>query len=145
MLIGRVALLKSLVLKTPAMLRNKSHLRFTSWLAILAMALNALWPLLANAKPAGFSPLAEICTAQGVKSIAAESGTSSNDSGAKHLQPHCPLCSFGTDKVSAPPSAPLRIDAAAVFGNVSFIAVQPAESRSDIRTPAHPRAPPAHS
>ena len=127
------------------MLRKKSHIRFTSWLAILAMALNALWPLLANAKPTGFSPLTEICTAQGVKSIAGEPGRSSDDSGAKHLQPHCPLCSFGTDKVSAPPSAPLHIDSAAASIGVSFSALQSAEPRSDIRTPAHPRAPPAHS
>jgi hypothetical protein len=127
------------------MLHNKSSLRFTSWLAILAMALNALWPLLANAKPAGFSPLTEICTAQGVKSIAGEAGSTSDDSGTKHLQPHCPLCSFGTDKVSAPPSAPLRIDSASASGAVSFVAFQSAEPRSDIRTPAHPRAPPARS
>lgn len=109
------------------------------------MALNALWPLLANAKPAGAPALMEVCTVDGMKLVAGEPASSNDDAGAKHLQPHCPLCSFGTDKVSAPPSAPLRIDAAAVFGNVSFIAVQPAESRSDFRTPAHPRAPPAHS
>jgi hypothetical protein len=127
------------------MLRKKSHLRFTSWLAILAMALNALWPLLANAKPAGFSPLTEICTAQGVKSIAGEPGSSSDDSGAKHLQPHCPLCSFGTDKVSAPPSVPLHVESAAASTGVSFVVFQSAESRSDIRSPAHPRAPPAFS
>jgi hypothetical protein len=45
--------------------------RIAGWLAILAMSLNALWPLLANAKPASaFDPATEICTVGGIKSFA---------------------------------------------------------------------------
>ena len=119
--------------------------RFTAWLAILAMALNALWPLIANAKPAGASSLMEVCTARGLKALAGEPVSSPDDAGAKHLQPHCPLCSFGTDKVSAPPAAPLYLAPAAASGCGPSVASQSAESRSDIRFPAHPRAPPASS
>ncbi len=119
--------------------------RFASWLAIAAMALNALWPLLANAKPSGAQSLMEICTSQGVKSVAGDSDSAPGNSAAKHLQPHCALCSFGTDKVSAPPPAPLFLASAAVSGEVVHFTSSSAEPRSDIPTPAHPRAPPALS
>jgi hypothetical protein len=119
--------------------------RFTAWLAILAMALNALWPLIANAKPAGVSSLFEVCTSQGIKSVAGDSSQAPEESGSKHLQPHCPLCSFGTDKVSAPPSAPLYFEPAAITGCGPSAEVRSALPRSDLRSPAHPRAPPAHS
>jgi hypothetical protein len=119
--------------------------RFTVWLAILAMALNALWPLIANAKPAGVESLFEVCTTQGLKSVAGDPAGAPDDSGAKHLQPHCPLCSFGTDKMSAPPSSPLVIEPAAVAGRVALSAMVTESPSSDFRTPAHPRAPPFSS
>ena len=127
------------------MLTRTASSRLTAWLAILAMALNALWPLIANAKPAGVAALFEICTTQGVKSIAGDPAQAPEDSGAKHLQPHCPLCSFGADKLSAPPSSPLYLEAATVTGCGPSTEARSAEPRSDIRSPAHPRAPPAIS
>lgn len=38
--------------------------RIASWLAALAMALNALWPLIAQAKPRSVT-LVPVCTVQG--------------------------------------------------------------------------------
>lgn len=118
------------------------------WIAIAAMALNALWPLLANARPGGAPSPFEVCTAQGLRTIAADAGSvpdSSGQSGNKHLQPHCPLCSFGSDKVSAAPSAPLVVPSAMESGCVTQAVLQSAEPRSDLHSPAHPRAPPALS
>ena len=122
--------------------------RFTAWIAIAAMALNALWPLLANAQPGGTASPFEVCTAQGLKTIAADAGSvpdSSGQSGSEHLQPHCPLCSTGSDKYSAAPSTPLVVISAVESGCITPAAVQSAESRSDFRSPAQPRAPPAVS
>lgn len=109
-------------------------------MAILVMALNALWPLIANARPDGAPGLMEICTAQGIKTL--PDGTPAGDPAANQLQPHCPLCSFGTDKLAAvPPSVPdlLPVQAshaapAAILHGAAIAAPQ--------HSPAHPRAPP---
>ena len=118
--------------------------RFTVWLAILAMALNALWPLIANARPAGVESLFEVCTTQGLKAVAGDA-SSQGDEGAKHLQPHCPLCSLGSDKVSAPPSSPFQIEPASASGCAPGFVSGPEPVSSHFRTPAHPRAPPFSS
>ena len=39
--------------------------KFTTWLAILAVALNALWPLIAQARPKNVL-LVPVCTVEGV-------------------------------------------------------------------------------
>ena len=109
------------------------------------MALNALWPLIANARPAGVSSLTEICTSVGMKVVPGDPTAPVNDSGTKHLQPHCPLCSYGTDKLSAPPSAPWHVATTEATNCGPVVSIQPAEPRSDIRSPAHPRAPPVNS
>ena len=115
--------------------------RFTVWLAILAMALNALWPLIANAKPSGVESLFEICTTQGLKAVSGDA-PSQGEEGTKHLQPHCPLCSFGTDKVAAPPSMPIHVEPPAEAGYVSTAVSGPEPVSGHFRSPAHPRAPP---
>ena len=119
--------------------------RTTAWLAILAMALNALWPLIANAKPAGVESLFEVCTTQGFKSVAGDPAGAPDDSGEKHLQPHCPLCSYGTDKVFVPPSSPLVVEPAAAAGCATASVTASEPPSSDVHTPAHPRAPPFSS
>ncbi len=119
--------------------------RFASWLAIAAMALNALWPLLANAQPAGQASMFEVCTAEGIKFVSGDAGKAPAESGARHLQPHCALCSFGADKVPALAQAafavPVIVDAS--FGIAQLAALSP--GRLDPRSPAQPRAPPVLS
>jgi hypothetical protein len=127
------------------MLFKPSSLRFSAWLAILVMALNALWPLVAHAKPVGFSPMSEICSTDGLKMVSAPADQAPDDSAAKHLQPHCSLCSFGTDKVSAPPSASLKVPADTLLGYRSIVPESSAEVRSHVRHDARPRAPPSIS
>lgn len=79
--------------------------RFASWLAIAAMAFNALWPLLAQARPAAPPALLEICTAAGVRLAEGAVGHEPVDGAERHLKPHCALCSVGADK--APAVAPV--------------------------------------
>ena len=118
--------------------------RFTVWLAILAMALNALWPLIANAKPSGVESLFEICTTQGLKAVAGDA-SSQGDEGAKHLQPHCPLCSHGLDKAIALPSSLPSMAKLAVVGSAIAIAPESRSFDAPRFNPARPRAPPLHA
>ena len=132
------------------MSQKSNTFRFASWLALLVMTLNALWPLLANARPAGAPSLTEICTSAGMKVIAADSATQPGDagagpaseSGAAHGLPHCPLCSLGTDRLLAPPGTPWQFASSetAHLGQIDFIPL--ALARNDILAAAQPRAPP---
>ena len=114
--------------------------RAASWLATASMALNAAWPLLANAKPNVPALAAEICSATGLShaSGGAPAGAPEKDLHASH----CTLCPFGAERCAAIPLAarpPLP----------SAPAPEPALARSDapraqvaLRLSAPPRAPP---
>jgi hypothetical protein len=67
--------------------------RAAAGLALAAMALNAAWPLLANAKPAA---LLDICTAGGH----ASSGAPALPDKGYHAS-HCNLCPFGAERGAA--------------------------------------------
>src|SRR5487761_2753933 len=84
------------------MLLKQSTRRFGSWLAILAMALNALWPLLAQAKPGDSGLLIEICTSTGMTWMAA--GGAEQHPAQKNLLPHCAFCSLGAGRAPLPSS-----------------------------------------
>jgi hypothetical protein len=63
--------------------------KLTSWLAILAMALQALWPLIAQAKPATLVP---VCTVGGTTHyVEIPGGTTPVDS----QHEHCAFCFAG--------------------------------------------------
>jgi hypothetical protein len=81
---------------------KQSTRRFGSWLAMLAMALNALWPLLAHARPGDSGLLIEICTSTGMKWIAADG--SEQYPAQKDLLPHCAFCSLGAGRAPLPSS-----------------------------------------
>ena len=70
--------------------------RIAAWLALAAMALNAAWPLLANAKPA--DPGAEICSATGLNHAAG--GAPAAPAKGVHSS-HCNLCPFGAERGAA--------------------------------------------
>ena len=128
-----------------AMFRSTRTRRFSSWLALAVFALNAFWPLLANARPADVSWQMELCSSQGMKTIPGGPTSSPADGGAMLLTPHCPLCFFGADRVFAPASAPLHLVSAAAPASRPQHAIRSAESRGDVFSPAHPRAPPVLS
>lgn len=126
------------------MLMSKSNRNFARWLAMLAMALNALWPLVANAKPGYADLIQDICGVGPAKSLKTVAATAQL-LGAKHLLAHCALCSAGSDNPAA--LAPARPDAA--------LAITPAETAAPdpVLLPhaalrysaARPRGPPAVS
>lgn len=104
--------------------------RLAGWLAILAMALQALWPLIAQARPA---TLVSVCSAGGVThQIELPDGDSPRAG-------HCPLCVIGAPPALASAPAPaLRLPpAAAAPRDRAFAVVLEAHP-----TPGQPRAPP---
>lgn len=60
------------------------------------MALNAAWPLLANAQPV--DPAAEICSAAGASHT---SGSGPATPGKGYHASHCNLCPFGAERGAA--------------------------------------------
>jgi len=88
--------------------------RIAAWLALAGIALNASWPLLANARPNTPALPSEVCSATGQK----HSGESPFGKGARPS--HCALCPFNAERGPAisgavpgllcpiPASAPVR-------------------------------------
>ena len=116
-----------------------------AWLALFAMAMQALWPLAAQAMQSGTQPQSVICTADGAMR-AAPPGESPSPGGPFPLK-HCPLCSSSSDRVgdviAALPAVLLvpAIDDASVVP--TDLALPP--SRSAALALAQPRAPPPAS
>jgi hypothetical protein len=113
------------------------------YLAVLAIALQALWPLLAQAKPKNVL-LVPVCTVQGVTHYIElpSSGTPVEEHAASQHD-HCSFCSPGGDRAALasflPPVVSARIDETAP----RHVAVS--EVRSETPYSARPRAPPAVS
>lgn len=123
---------------------NRTSRRIAGWLAILAMSLNALWPLVANAKPAGaFDPSTEICTVGGVKSFAGGSGIPQPADNTH--QPNCSFCTFGADKFALPSVATSSVLAVVEPAGFALQIPQVRPTRPPSYAPAHPRAPPVLS
>ena len=103
------------------------------------MALNAGWPLLANARPD--DPSAEICSANGGNHAGGAPATPGNG----YHPSHCNLCPFGAERGAA-------IAVAAPLPPVPVAAPTQVFTRGDTASPqlalyptAPPRAPPAIS
>jgi hypothetical protein len=117
-----------------------SRRRVGAWIATFAIAFNALWPLVPEAKPAGAGLPLEICTANGV-ALAAGHGETPGAPLPAHGLTHCAICG------AAPPDAGLP------SGTVHFVPagadVALAAWRTDAPLPAasptlqtRPRPPP---
>jgi hypothetical protein len=120
--------------------------KFTAWIAVVAIALNALSPLAAGAAPKHEITM-EICSVSGSQQVSdpSDSGSPSdgpNDSGQHHG--HCALCSPSGHTVALH-SAPLWIQAfvEVVSNAVPAQALLPAEHSPYIS--ARPRSPPLYS
>lgn len=111
---------------------------------MLAMVLNALWPLLAQAGPAQIDEsLIEVCAVTGMKWIAVHGNEQLPEH--KNLTPNCAFCALNADRVplpSSPASAPIEV-------SIGLAVVAPGESASFVSqssfSPALPRAPPVLS
>jgi hypothetical protein len=79
--------------------------RFFSCLAILAIAFNALWPLLANAAPVTLDTT--ICTTD--KAAQSEQSAPGKRTPASSSLPHCPFCLGVSDATPGLASAPFTL------------------------------------
>jgi hypothetical protein len=116
--------------------------RLAVWIAVLAMALNALWPLIAQAKPRSVT-LVPVCTVQGVTHYLELPGGKSpleQKSSAQHE--HCSYCSFGGERVAL---SPFQSIVAVEIQQTQPVRVEDQRSRSEQTSFARPRAPPAIS
>jgi hypothetical protein len=83
--------------------------RIGTWLAVLAIALQAAWPLLVNAKPRAVA-LVPLCSVDGVTHyLELPTGKTPLEESVAHGD-HCPLCFFG-DRVGLPADLPVIIAA----------------------------------
>src|SRR3954471_10058838 len=113
------------------------------YLAILAVSLQALWPLLAQAKPKN-AVLVPVCTVQGVTHYIElpSSGTPAEERAASQHD-HCSFCSFGGERAAPSPFLQPAISTGLEEARPPQVAA--CELRSEESFSARPRAPPAVS
>ena len=119
--------------------------RIAALLAMFAMALSALWPLISQAKPRVPGAQVPVCTIEGIThyiELPATDTPVEKRSAAHH--DHCKMCVFGAERLAALPAAtaPLEPGTGREAVQPSF---QAAKSLSSFHPPAQPRAPPAAS
>lgn len=106
------------------------------------MALQALWPLIAQAKPRSVT-LLPVCTVGGVTHyFELENGDTPLDRRSASHHEHCAFCSFDNARAAALPSAPgfsLPQAASHALAERRVVSALPLLRHS----PARPRAPPA--
>jgi hypothetical protein len=113
------------------------------YLAVLAISLQALWPLLAQAKPKSVV-LVPVCTVQGVTHyIELPSGGTPAEKHAASQHDHCSFCSFGGERAAASPF--LQSIISTRIEEAQPLHVDACELRSERPSNARPRAPPAVS
>jgi len=121
--------------------RNRAAALF----AIFAVALQALWPLLAQAKPSVSGERVPVCTIEGIThyvELPAVDTPVEKRSAAHHE--HCKMCVFGAEKLAVAVSrAPQAVLAAAV--DAPRVSVATHFAPSGFERPALPRAPPTAS
>ncbi|HRD98277.1 MAG TPA: DUF2946 family protein [Rubrivivax sp.] len=84
------------------------HRRPTLWIALLAILFAALAPAISHGLAAGSSTWIELCTAQGSRWIAVDTGgaeqpAGSNGLGGGHFD-HCPFCHLSSPAMAPPPA-----------------------------------------
>lgn len=113
--------------------------RPAAFAALLAIALQALWPLIAQARPSD-SISVPVCSVDGARhEIQLPVGKNQGDKGAEH----CKLCVLGTDKPVV--SSALPAFAAPVSKFESLPGYEAVAVREGASFSAHPRAPPQAS
>ncbi len=119
--------------------------RRLAWIAALAMMLNALWPVIAQAKPGPAPTLQEVCTSAGLQKIAVDASAPVDHSSGGKASPHCAFCSFGNDQVALPSARIVAVVHADVAAQpIPIVRVVPLPEPPS-RSSAQPRAPPYSS
>jgi hypothetical protein len=118
--------------------------RLAALAAICALALQALWPLVAQARPRTPGILVPLCTVDGVTHyLELSTGKSPlEERSASHCD-HCKFCAFGAERtVAVIPAQPVPLPRVeCVAGKADATGTLPGESPQ--RLLARPRAPPA--
>jgi hypothetical protein len=115
-----------------------------AWIAAFAMAMHALWPLLAHAKPPRAAHLVALCTVDGTTHYV-ELPADKPPAGEHSPAQHCKLCTFGAERTFAPPPAAFVVLVAEASPARLHPPVVADGFASLCRPPAQPRAPPALS
>jgi hypothetical protein len=107
----------------------------------MAMALHALWPLIAQAKPSSVT-LLPVCTVGGVTHyFELKGGDTPLEKRSASQHDHCAFCSFHDGRAAALPSAPwLLVVTGDAAGAPSYF--PPAQELPQRHPLARPRAPP---
>ena len=124
-------------------MRTLRH-RSVAWLAIVLVALNALWPLVAQARPKGPGILVPVCTIEGITHYAelpVPKAPLEQRSDANHE--HCKVCLFGLERAVLPTAAPQAV--ACSDGKIARPPAGAAAPDFSFDSLARPRAPPAFS
>lgn len=121
------------------------HRKLPAWLAIFAMALQAFWPLIAQAKPQ-YVQLVAVCSVAGTHYVPLSlPGETPLEKGSAAQGEHCKLCVFGADRFLAlPPASPPALvveHCQSGWLSPSAEGVYPSATHQ----PAQPRAPPLRS
>jgi hypothetical protein len=119
--------------------------RAVALLAMLAMTLQALWPLIAQAKPHIPGEQVPVCTVEGIThyvELPAPDSPVEKSSAAHHE--HCKMCVFGAAKLALRPFA-APIVKSGQDSQRPPESLQAVSSPSSFHLPALPRAPPAAS
>ena len=123
---------------------SRLFLRNAGLAALLAVCLNALWPLIAHARPANVV-LVPVCSVEGTTHyIELERGDSPLDQRSSRQHDHCKLCVFAAERPAAPAAAApvLSLEPASPAAvSPPAVSVPP----SAFLFTARPRAPPASS
>jgi len=115
--------------------------RPAAYLAILAIALQAFWPLLAQAKPKNVV-LVPVCTVQGVTHyIELPSSGTPVEQKAATQHDHCSFCSFGGERTGV--AGVVSVAAAPQGSHESPGTAEDSLPESQKTFHARPRAPPA--
>ena len=111
--------------------------RIVTWFAILGIAFNALWPLVANAAPVDIQ--ATICTTN--KASQATQQQPAKQVPASSSLPHCPFCLGVSDHTPALTAAP-AVDYARVISTFAAVLAGTSGGTSFTHPSAAPRGPP---
>ena len=114
--------------------------RIARWLAIVGMALNALWPLLASAGPQELTTI--ICSAHGMQQVSLSDSGPLPSAPERNLLPHCAFCSSVGTSAAVLPGTALAF-AAPALSQVRPIAVGLLLASSSDYTFPVPRGPPS--
>ena len=119
--------------------------RVAALLAILAIAMQALWPLIAHAKPAVPGEKVPVCTIEGIThyiELPAPDSAVEKSSAAHHE--HCKMCVFGAERLAVLPVVASLIKVAQ-NPQQPLNSLPAVSSPSPFHRPALARAPPAAS